>query len=292
MTGHTKEWIFIGKANSHMHLGYNTNGWANHATADALAVLAELGYRSVALTIDHHCLSPKSGDWPIQARRIARQLRELGLANVIETGARYLICPRRKHWPSLCAPAAEARLRLELIRHSLQLAELLDSKAVSIWSGGLPAGVNPQVGWDQLIDRLSEALTMAEAFGIPLAMEPEPGMLVARLSDYERLRQSLSHPLFRLTLDIGHLWCQDELPLTDTITRCGAEIVNVHLEDMRRGVHEHLMFGEGEIPFAEVFSALRQIEYRGGVHVELSRHSHAAPATAAAAWRFLRDFLP
>ena len=27
---------------------------------------------------------------------------------------------------------------------------------------------------------------------------------------------------------------------------------NVHIEDMRTGVHDHLMFGEGEIDFAEV----------------------------------------
>ena len=59
---------------------------------------------------------------------------------------------------------------------------------------------------------------------------------------------------------------------------------------MRRGVHEHLMFGEGEIDFGPVLAALREIGYEGGVHVELSRHSHDAVETARRALRYLRNF--
>jgi sugar phosphate isomerase/epimerase len=39
------------------------------------------------------------------------------------------------------------------------------------------------------------------------------------------------------------------------------------------------MFGEGDIDFAPVFAALRQVEYTGGLHVEESRHSHDAVET-------------
>jgi sugar phosphate isomerase/epimerase len=57
---------------------------------------------------------------------------------------------------------------------------------------------------------------------------------------------------------------------------------------MRRGVHDHLMFGEGEIDFGPVLQALREIGYAGGVYVELSRHSHDAVETARRALAFLR----
>jgi sugar phosphate isomerase/epimerase len=60
---------------------------------------------------------------------------------------------------------------------------------------------------------------------------------------------------------------------------------------MRHGVHDHLMFGEGEIDFGEVFAALTAIDYQGGVHVELSRHSHDAVETARRAMTFLRGQL-
>ena len=41
-----------------MFLGYNTNGLAHHDLFDAVALLAEIGYRGVAITIDHNALPP------------------------------------------------------------------------------------------------------------------------------------------------------------------------------------------------------------------------------------------
>ena len=55
---------------------------------------------------------------------------------------------------------------------------------------------------------------------------------------------------FGLTLDVGHLHCQGETPIADHIRTWRERLWNVHIEDMRRGVHDHLMFGEGEIDFA------------------------------------------
>ena len=97
-----------------------------------------------------------------------------------------------------------------------------------------------------------------------------------------------NHPALGLTLDVGHLLCLGEVPLSETIADYPGRLVNVHIEDMRAGIHEHLMFGEGEIEFAPVLSALAARGYRGGVHVELSRHSHDAPHAAARAFAFLQ----
>ena len=44
-------------------------------------------------------------------------------------------------------------------------------------------------------------------------------------------------------------------------------------------------------PADEVISALREIGYTGGVHVELSRHSHEAPQAARRAYDFLRPLI-
>jgi sugar phosphate isomerase/epimerase len=123
---------------------------------------------------------------------------------------------------------------------------------------------------------------------VRLAFEPEPGMLIDTMSRFEELHQRLAHPGFGLTLDIGHLHCLGETPIADHVRRWRHRIWNIHIEDMRRGVHEHLMFGEGEINFTPVFHALEAVGYAGGVHVELSRHSHDAVETARRALAFLR----
>ena len=41
-----------------MFFGYNTNGLAHHDLFDAVELLAEIGYRGVAITIDHNALPP------------------------------------------------------------------------------------------------------------------------------------------------------------------------------------------------------------------------------------------
>ncbi len=78
------------------------------------------------------------------------------------------------------------------------------------------------------------------------------------------------------------------MSIPDCLRAWRDRVWNIHIEDMCRGVHEHLMFGEGEIDFPPVFAALREIGYVGGVHVELSRHSHLAPEAARTSYEFLR----
>ncbi len=57
---------------------------------------------------------------------------------------------------------------------------------------------------------------------------------------------------------------------------------------MRRGVHEHLPFGDGEIDFPPVLAALAATGYQGLTVVELPRHSHAGPRFAAHSLPYLR----
>src|SRR6201987_3412200 len=94
-----------------MLFGYNTNGFAHHRLEDALAVLAELGYQSVALTLDHHALNPFGPNPAREPEQVRGLLGKLGLRCVVETGARFLLDPRRKHQPTLLSPAPEDRLR-------------------------------------------------------------------------------------------------------------------------------------------------------------------------------------
>ena len=144
---------------------------------------------------------------------------------------------------------------------------------------------------DRLVEGLREVLDYAAAKNVLIGFEPEPGMLVDTMRAFEELLRRIDAPNLRLTLDIGHLQCQGELPIADAIRRWGPRLVNVHVEDMCRGVHEHLMFGEGEIDFPPVLHALAEVGYAGGVYVELPRHNHEGPEAARRAFRFLSKIL-
>jgi L-ribulose-5-phosphate 3-epimerase len=275
-----------------MLLGYNTNGLAHHALEDALRLLAGIGYGSVALTLDHGVLNPFAPDLPRQIDKTWRLLEKLGLRSVVETGARFLLDPRVKHEPTLVSadPAGRAR-RVDFLKRAVEIARELESDCVSLWSGAIRDETTFEAGMERLVVGLREVLDYAGERGLTLGFEPEPGMLIDTMASYEDLLGRIDAPHFRLTLDIGHSHCMGEVPLAVHIRNWGPRLVNVHIEDMRAGIHEHLMFGEGEIDFPPVIAALREVGYRGGLHVELSRHSHMAPEAARQAYDFLKPLV-
>jgi L-ribulose-5-phosphate 3-epimerase len=79
----------------------------------------------------------------------------------------------------------------------------------------------------------------------------------------------------------------EEGPIAEHIRARGPRITNVHVEDMVRGVHERLMFGEGTMDFPPILGAPGEAGYRGGLHVERSRHSHVAVAEVRRSFAFL-----
>ncbi|MBQ1075592.1 sugar phosphate isomerase/epimerase [Micromonospora sp. C31] len=270
-----------------MRFGYGTNGFANHRLTDALAVVADLGYQGVALTLDHDHLDPFA---PALARRVAavaRRLAALDLAVVVETGARYLLDPWHKHAPTLLHD--DPARRIDFLRRAVRIGADLGAQAVSLWSGVRPATVAPVTAWDRLVAGCATVLDAAEAAGTTLGFEPEPGMLVEDIAGWHRLRAALGDPArLGITLDIGHCRCLEPRPVPECVREVAAHLVNVQIDDMRRGVHEHLEFGAGEIDFPPVLRALGDVGYRGLIAVELPRHSHAAPAVAARSLDFLR----
>ena len=277
-----------------MLLGYNTNGLAHHDPFDAVEILAEIGYRAIGLTIDHLTLTP-FGNTYLATRQVdllAKTLDEASMRSVVETGARFLLDPRRKHEPTFISPEAKGRdLRYEFMRHCIDTAQTLKSDCVSVWSGRLLDDVSYDVAMDRLVASLEPVLDYAAEREVTIGFEPEPGMLIDTMEKFDELQQRVAAPNFRLTLDIGHLHCQGETPIADFIRTYGKKIVNIHLEDMKAGIHEHLPFGQGEIDFPPIFKALQEINYQGCVNVELSRHSHDGPNMAKQSYEFLKPLL-
>jgi sugar phosphate isomerase/epimerase len=278
-----------------MFLGYNTNGFAHHRLEDAIDNLAELGYRGVALTLDVYHLDPFAEDLPVRIAAVARRLSRYGMRCVVETGARFLLDSRRKHHPTLVSPTPEERaVRLDFLKRSVDIAADLGAECVSFWSGSASDNAPGGVQMLRLEDRIERLAEFAVERNVRLAFEPEPGMFIDTMEKFAELHGRVNHPAFGLTMDVGHLVCNRELPVSKFLMEWKHVLWNVHIEDMRQGVHDHLMFGEGETDFADVFAGLRGAGYMGGVYVELSRHSNDAVNTARNAKAFLdrwvRDF--
>jgi L-ribulose-5-phosphate 3-epimerase len=275
-----------------LRLGYNTNGFNCHSLEAALAIISDLGYRGVAITLDNYILNPRDPNLEPNLAQVKATLKNKSLACVIETGARFLLDPRRKHEPTLISnDAAGRQIRLDFLKQAIAIAARLEAEALSFWSGIRHAGVTEADAWNWLVAGCRELLDYSARYGIPLAFEPEPGMFIENLTQYRMLKQRLDHNLWGLTLDLGHAFLTEDAGPAACIRQFKDDIKNIHAEDMRKGTHEHLQFGEGEIDFIEIFNALKEINYAGLVNVELSRHSRNAVKAAEQAVEYLAKLI-
>lgn len=266
---------------------YNTNGFAFHRLEDAARILKDLGYDGIALTPDVHHLDPTRAK-PEDAAAFRGLLDELDLDVVIETGARFVLDPRRKHGPSLLDEPSQAARRLAFLEQCVDLASELRATVVTVWSGSSPGALPAQAILERLAAGLRRLCAYADERGVRVGFEPEPGMAIETARQWCAVRDEVSHRALGLTLDVGHCVATGEGEPADVIRAHGADLLVLQLDDHRPGVHEHLAFGDGTIDFRAVARAVRACGFEGPLEVELSRHAATAPATAEAALAFLR----
>jgi len=276
-----------------MLLGASTNGIGDVDPLAAVPALADLGYASLAITLDRHVLDPFAPGLPAAVDRWREGLRSAGMRSVVETGARHLLDPLVKHEPTLVSPAAEHRARrADFLVRAVDVAAALGAGCVSLWSGVVRDAAGEEAVWRRLASALGPVLDHAVRRGVTLAFEPEPGMFIDTLARYGALLDRLGRPdHLRLTVDIGHLECMGERPAATLLASRATEIVNVHVDDMLACRHEHLPLGTGDVDFPPLLASLSAAGYTGGLHVELPRQSHRWLETARESAAFLRGML-
>ncbi len=270
---------------SALRFAYNTNGAANHRLDDALGLIADCGYQGVALTLDIHHLDPFAPEFPARRRALAQRLRQLNLGAVIETGARFLLDPRAKHEPTLVTATAEGRARrIDFLTRALEVAADTGADAMSFWAGVPKPGVSREAAQAWLIEGATQIAYRAEQLGTTAALEPEPGMLIETVDHWA----ALAIPGLKLALDTGHCIVTGERDPAAAVREFDPHLGTVSIEDMARGVHIHLPFGEGDMDIPAILTALQDINFEKLICVEMSRESHRADTIVPASLAYLR----
>ena len=268
-----------------LRFAFNTNGAANHRLDDALTLIAEAGYDGVALTLDIHHLDPFDPDFLLNTRHVAARLTALNLGLVVETGARFLLEPRAKHEPTLLSADETGRARrVDFLTRALTVVAECGGEAMSFWAGVPKPGVTAEQARGWLLEGVEEIVRRAEAMSVVAALEPEPGMLVETVDDWK----ALGLPGLKLALDTGHCLVTGERDPAAAVREFAGVLGTVTIEDMKRGSHIHLPFGEGDMDVPGVLAALREIAFPKLICVELSRESHRADTMIPAALAALR----
>ena len=276
-----------------MKAGYSTNSFGDVDPLDALSLLCEQGYASLAITPDRNILNPYEKTFASEVRVWQHALAKAQMRCVVETGARHLLDSKRKHHPTLLSDAQDdCNRRIEFLRRAIELAGELNADCVSLWSGAVCSDADETLLWRKLTDGVGEVLDHASRCGVVLGFEPEPGMFIDTVARAEELFERLGRPKsLGLTVDIGHLECLGERPLAATVRDVADRIVNIHIDDMIVCRHEHLPLGKGDIDYVPLFRELLAARYQGGLHVELPRQSHRWYETAKESYEFIHRMI-
>ncbi len=276
-----------------MKAGYSTNSFGDVDPLDALSLLCEQGYASLAITPDRNMLNPYEKTFASEVRVWQHALAKAQMRCVVETGARHLLDSKRKHHPTLLSDAQDdCNRRIEFLRRAIELAGELNADCVSLWSGAVCSDADETLLWRKLTDGVGEVLDHASRCGVVLGFEPEPGMFIDTVARAEELFERLGRPKsLGLTVDIGHLECLGERPLAATVRDVADRIVNIHIDDMIVCRHEHLPLGKGDIDYVPIFRELLAARYQGGLHVELPRQSHRWYETAKESYEFIHRMI-
>ena len=250
-----------------------TQPLAQYPILDCLDVVRRLGFDGVEICLENPDLDPERLS-PARVSAVRGRVAELGLS---------------PHSVSYHKDYIYDDASFELTKQAIARTPQFGAQ-VFVFAGG-PKRAGDEAEWRRMIGRTRELAAIAEERGVVLAEEFEPGFVVGSTAELERLFDDIPSPNLAANLDLGHAFLCDPDPL-DSIRRLGraGKIVHCHVENMRAGVHAHLLPHEGDMDLGAYLRALSEVGYAGGLALDLYLHDYEAAAPAAIA--YLRAAMP
>jgi sugar phosphate isomerase/epimerase len=195
-------------------------------------------------------------------------------------------------WPGFLDSAIGVRkVKTDYVKNVIDLAREVGAPSVCTASGVRPPGTPDKEAFSRMAAALEEILDhAARAPQVRVGLEYEPGFYLGDLASTLRVVRELGHPLLGFNLDVGHAWCVGD-DLEKAIGEAGPRIWNLHVEDIKGRVHEHLVPGRGDLDFTAMFKALERIRYDRFLTLELYPYKDQPGEAGGEGLKFLKSKL-
>lgn len=247
-----------------MYILGRTQPLDRYAIIECLGVIQRLGFDGVEICLENPDIDPDLLDDDLAAR-VRERVHALGLAP-------YSVSYHKDY----IFDDEELRRTLAAIRWTRALGS-----DVFVF-----AGTRKRTGdtdeWARLVRRTRELVRAAEEIGVTLAEEFEPDFIVGCTAELLRLFEAIPSPHLAANLDLGHMFLCDPDPI-GAIGQVGARAVHAHVENMRTGVHDHMVPQEGDMVLADYINALAQTGFDGGLALDLYKYDYEQVAPGAIA---------
>ncbi len=130
---------------------------------------------------------------------------------------------------------------------------------------------NTAEAWRDLVESMEQALAVAEAYNVTLALEPEVANVIDSAQKARRLLDEMQSPNLKVCIDGANVFHKGELPkmreiLDEAFTLLGDDIALAHAKDLDRdGQAGHLAAGTGLLDYDQYLGLLKENGYDGAV---------------------------
>lgn len=275
-------------------LAFSTNAFKKTSVWEAVRHIAQIGYGGVEIMADAPHMRPDRFT-NAQVQELRNLIDGLGLkVSNVNAFTGFCFDGGDTYHPTWVEPGKAARRqRIEHTRRAIEMTAMLGCNHISLQPAGPYQGRNVDELYEIFAEGLAECVPMAKACGVSLGVEPEPGLLIERSDQYDRLKQGWfkNEPAITMNCDLGHLYCVREDPASIVRSHI-SQIRHLHLEDIDKDrIHQHLIPGQGVMDFPGIFKAIDESGYQGMVTVELYPYTSTAEQVARRAFEHLKGFL-
>ena len=180
------------------------------------------------------------------------------------------------------------KLRIDYTKAAIDFAVAMDTDNINTCTGYQPKTASFQKTWQRVKTGYREVAKYAQKRGVWINIEYEPGefgpggLFIANAKDTLKMIKDIGYPNVGVTLDIGHsVVCGEDVPEVIKMLFKEKVLRHIHIEDIKDKVHFHLVPGKGDIDFDPIFKALKEINYKDCISVELYSLWDKDPADAA-----------
>ncbi len=274
-----------------MKLGFSSNAFLNYSLFDSIEILSKIGYDGIEIVLDlPHAFLPLKEDYILGIKQSLSKnnlnVSNLNANTVLGWHENFI---EEKFEPSLSNTNQKFReWRINYTKQAIDLAEILDSKSVSITSG-LDNIADSEICLKLFKDSLSQIGEYAEKKNILLAIEYEPYLLIDRSVKVWKLLSG-DFKNIGLNLDTCHAEVMGE-SLSEIISIFRQKIFHIHISDCKNKIHYHLLPGQGVINFEQMYDSLNEIGYSGYLTAELYTYSEIPKDAASKAFIYLKNLI-
>lgn len=157
---------------------------------------------------------------------------------------------------------------LELFRHTVQIARIMETQYIRMFSFYMPEGESPGLYRDRVMDRWSRFIKAAEGTGLTLLHENEKGIYGDTAERCLDLLETMDCAYMKAVFDPANFVQCDVITYPDAFHMLKKHVAYMHIKDALYKDHSVVPSGYGDGRLKEILAELRKMGFEGFLSLE------------------------